>query len=1546
MKYKLMSAIMAFTMLVSSTIAPFVASKSYASASETEANTSIMEDKNDKKDQLSEEDARADLGEVKIDDKERPESQTNEEQSQVQTNDIENSTDQTDQTDTTDLIEEKEKIINKSVVANLYIDRSYTRLSNKNINVKITGLMPENASIKAYEISNPSIDNQKEDLISIGYEIFDKDNNIYNKNPSDKYKIEIKSDQLKEADQIFFYEKNYDQSSFQESKDFIKTSDLIKLESKADEFVLAKEIEKKEDISKKEAKKDEKSALLADKDAKSDKEKLIDKKESTQAKDILENLTSPIVGKTNFSNENKNLDLINWKKDLLESLVASKENDSSKEQIKDNFSISKNNSKNIEKTEDKDDAQSKNKLQTNITDQSLEENLTYQQVLAEIYTDSSYSQKSNDQTSIKLSGNLPGYMRVKAYPVEIKIEGKEVLAAYDITIFDKDNNEYKVASTNDVKVQITNQKIQKAKDVEVYHKENEQAPEEKVAIDNKTMDTVMFSAESFSIYAVTDPNAPATRTYEFWILDENGKKQQLWDKQTIRNGQSLDKPQVPIFSDRGRYAGWFPINKQQDGSDEIEFFKPINFDTSVKSKTIDVTPKFIETAHIDFIDRKFITPDNIGNMQVPAGYTLKDGYYVNSAGERWYVDNIFKTRTQNMNEPIGRPNVPIIQTEKNQNLSTALENGFSHWSITPDGEPFDIENTPITRDLIAKQSKLSGEEQLTRLDLFAVYKKGHTLTFDTQGGTHVPKQFVVEGDKADMSKIDGPYRAGYKFKYWSLTPDGPEYPINDHVITKTKTLYAIWEPIQTTYKVNHYIENPDDQGYSLYKSETISGVMVGESTQDGDYFKNPSNDDIAKDLKSQQQFKDPEYYGLSDPTDDTKVIHADEEGNGITEINVYYARPRHKLTFYRLKDAGGGGRNYPLETFDNVKYGENTSKYWNIATETMRQRYNRPWIGRQDDPNGKELTSPPQMPNRDFEIFYKQDLGNVLWTLKFREIKPDGSIGFIKDEVFNAIHPDQVNYTGGATLPGYTYSHIDDKFMYDRNRDIGRAKEVYVNGEKTYELIVYYTRNNYDLNFVANNVDYKTQTNSVAYQENINKYVPKNLIVNQTRDKKGSLFKGWYDNPDFTGNPIDFTKYTMPAGEMTFYGKWESNKYRLRIYHQMTTPGETTNKDIYDEYSIDKNSYLSKDDERLTANKPVGLNYDPNKYKVVWYAFHGGQYEPYDFREPIKEDLFLYPVWNYREEGSQNYRPLQTVHTITYEGGQGNGEFVDPNRYLNNADAVVLAPYVDGKYNKGITKPDGKHFQGWLIKGNENAGLHRPGTTISVDRDITFVAQWGEYEYTTLELFDRKPNTNDQSSQKLKLKDNETVKLPIPEGVAGYKFTGWSTKENGGKVYDGGASIMVTDENLPNVLYGNWEKISNVLTIINKTSQDLTTKDNSINYEITYKLEGVEHKEEITIPNNSQKDISIPYGTNSLRIQSLAGQRVKYIYNGSEYDKDSLDVDSVNGDIKVIFETEPLPVPTGIIDNITPMVLMLALAIMGFAFRLYKKSLLKGGLDE
>ena len=39
-------------------------------------------------------------------------------------------------------------------------------------------------------------------------------------------------------------------------------------------------------------------------------------------------------------------------------------------------------------------------------------------------------------------------------------------------------------------------------------------------------------------------------------------------------------------------------------------------------------------------------------------------------------------------------------------------------------------------------------------------------------------------------------------------------------------------------------------------------------------------------------------------------------------------------------------------------------------------------------------------------------------------------------------------------------------------------------------------------------------------------------------------------------------------------------------------------------------------------------------------------------------------------------------------------------------------------------------------------------------------------------------------------------------------------------------------------------------------------------------------------------------------------------------------------------------VPTGVIDNIGPMALVLVLAILGFAIRLYKKYLLRGGFDE
>ena len=61
-----------------------------------------------------------------------------------------------------------------------------------------------------------------------------------------------------------------------------------------------------------------------------------------------------------------------------------------------------------------------------------------QTITAELYTDESYSESLLSDTVITLTGEMPEEASVKGYPVSYDIEGMETIAAYDITIFEKD----------------------------------------------------------------------------------------------------------------------------------------------------------------------------------------------------------------------------------------------------------------------------------------------------------------------------------------------------------------------------------------------------------------------------------------------------------------------------------------------------------------------------------------------------------------------------------------------------------------------------------------------------------------------------------------------------------------------------------------------------------------------------------------------------------------------------------------------------------------------------------------------------------------------------------------------------------------------------------------------------------------------------------------------------------------------------------------------------------------------------------------------------
>jgi uncharacterized repeat protein (TIGR02543 family) len=77
--------------------------------------------------------------------------------------------------------------------------------------------------------------------------------------------------------------------------------------------------------------------------------------------------------------------------------------------------------------------------------------------------------------------------------------------------------------------------------------------------------------------------------------------------------------------------------------------------------------------------------------------------------------------------------------------------------------------------------------------LVVTLNPSHTVSFDSNGGTAVPPQAVVDGGQA--SRPADPSRAGFAFAHWYLTDPAVAFPFTT-VVTGSMTLHAKWNPIE------------------------------------------------------------------------------------------------------------------------------------------------------------------------------------------------------------------------------------------------------------------------------------------------------------------------------------------------------------------------------------------------------------------------------------------------------------------------------------------------------------------------------------------------------------------------------------------------------------------------------------------------------------------------------------------------------------------------------------------------------------------------------
>ena len=191
----------------------------------------------------------------------------------------------------------------------------------------------------------------------------------------------------------------------------------------------------------------------------------------------------------------------------------------------------------------------------------------------------------------------------------------------------------------------------------------------------------------------------------------------------------------------------------------------------------------------------------------------------------------------------------------------------------------------------------------TSVNVYAIIIEGHWVTFDSNGGSAIDSQFVLNGDQLILNESTTPTNPGYEFVGWY---NGSDIVEDDSAVTSSMTLKAHWNATEVSYTVIHWLENADDDGYSYDKSEKKTGLTGTEANATAKSYKGFTAQSVTK-----------------------KTI----KGDGSTIVSVYYKRNVYEVRFYSFGEQGSlfwPGKE-PVE-YPNLKitakYGQDISKQW------------------------------------------------------------------------------------------------------------------------------------------------------------------------------------------------------------------------------------------------------------------------------------------------------------------------------------------------------------------------------------------------------------------------------------------------------------------------------------------------------------------------------------------------------------------------------------------------------------------------------------------
>ena len=699
----------------------------------------------------------------------------------------------------------------------------------------------------------------------------------------------------------------------------------------------------------------------------------------------------------------------------------------------------------------------------------------------------------------------------------------------------------------------------------------------------------------------------------------------------------------------------------------------------------------------------------------------------------------------------------IMRTEK---VADHKGHDYSHVSYDVDA----------THKLVGWAAEVNGTDNITKnivvpegstsVNVYAIIKKGYWVTFDSDGGNAIDSQFVF--DKISLNDQTTPTKPGYEFAGWY---NGTEKVENDATISSPMTLTAHWIPKQVSYTVIHWWENADDNGYSFHESETKKGLTGTEANA-----------------------KAKSYEGFTAQPVTKKTI----KGDGSTIVSVYYKRNVYGVKFYSYGSYSFWDYTKPEEYVNlriTAKYGQDISKQWptkNGSSTWSTEDHGTTYQANINTmPLGGAKFYGPQTGKSYCEAFYYVEIlpgenssitvGGIKYRLDHTDKMYGSGIRITKEDQY--------------PLKGFTFNEeVSDK--------IGKRYE---------GASFYYTRNDYNLNFINNGKPEKTV--SKKYEQSISgeNYTP----IRPSSLPDYYVFDGWYENELCEGEAYDFTGKKMPAQNVTLYAKWTASDVKLT--YNLNNPEGTVDKDI------------KKVEAGTVASTVLPSIPTINEYSFAgWYYADGiGNItsEVFNTNNTITRDTSIVGKWLYKGE-------LRVV----YDPGTEKDATVptDDRVYAGGARVTVAG---------NATTTSGKKFLGWELNGN----VYKPGQSFEVNKDIAnkdnqiiLTATWGNAETSTTLTYDpgngigKVKTVNVMNNEAVKIKAHNSLGFTAPvEAGKEYYFAGWADSKTGNATYTDGQTINI-DANGENVLYAVWVEKTEITLVANSGTRTYNGAEQSI----------------------------------------------------------------------------------------------------------------------